>query len=326
MLKDPKGPLPRMHVLRVFEAAARHSNFTRAAEELGVHQPAVSRYIAELEHEIGIQLFERNHRSVNLTPAGEIYHCRVAVGLEHIATSARMAMSCADEQCVTIACSHAFTHQFLVPHYSVLNEALGENICLSIMTIDYSIIERVGEKNADLTVTYDKDSATMENRVRLFRDAITPVCSPGFAAAHAEVLSRPATEWGELPFLRCPNEYDMAAWNEWFELNGHPSTRPRFIYIGDYVCLTEAAVDGQGLALGWQHYVDQHLSDGKLVALGNGFIERSQSCFATLTKRGRQRLTARRCLDLLGTLYNDSSPGLDLAFSAAHVSPVAAAK
>ena len=50
MLKYPHGSLPRMNVLRAFEAAARHSSYTRTAEELAIQQPAVSRYIAELEH------------------------------------------------------------------------------------------------------------------------------------------------------------------------------------------------------------------------------------------------------------------------------------
>lgn len=51
-----------MRALRAFDAAARHSSFNRAAEELGTQQPSVSRYIAELEHEIGVRLFERGHR------------------------------------------------------------------------------------------------------------------------------------------------------------------------------------------------------------------------------------------------------------------------
>ena len=74
MLKPPHGPLPRMHPLRAFDAAARHASFIRAAQELGVYQPTISRYIAEQEHDIGVRLFARSRRAVNLTPAGEVFH------------------------------------------------------------------------------------------------------------------------------------------------------------------------------------------------------------------------------------------------------------
>lgn len=72
--------LPNLSALRAFDAAARHASFTRAADELGLTQAAISRHIRNLEDEIGVQLFRRSHKAVSLTEAGRRYAKRVAQG------------------------------------------------------------------------------------------------------------------------------------------------------------------------------------------------------------------------------------------------------
>lgn len=307
MLRNPDGPLPRMHVLRVFEAAGRHSSFIRAAEELATHQPSVSRYIAELEHEIGVQLFERYHSGVSLTSAGEEYYRSVAAGLKQIAEGANMAANELEKQRVIVSCSFAISHQFVMPRFKFLREKLGENISLRIITIEYDILKSIGEHEADLIVTYDKTRPNKpEDSVVLFREAVAPVCSPDFALTHANILTRPVAEWGALPFLRLVNNYDWTTWHDWFESagGGYPSPEPEFINIDDYVYLIEAAVDGQGLALGWQYFIDHYLDNGKLASLGGDFVKRDRCCYVELTKRGRRRAIARHCLDIFSTLKN----------------------
>ena len=127
MLKNPDGPLPRMNALRAFEAAAHHVSFSAAAEELGIRQPTVSRYIADLEHEIGVRLFERSPSAVVLTPAGEVFHRAVAIGLERIVTGALSASGLADDRRIVIACGGATSELFLRPRLGALHRVLGED-------------------------------------------------------------------------------------------------------------------------------------------------------------------------------------------------------
>ncbi len=134
-----------MHALRAFDAAARHSSFNRAAEELGTHQPSVSRYIAELEHEIGVRLFERSHRAVSLTPAGEVFHRAVAVGLARIAAGARTASSVSEDQRVVVACGPGTSYQFVMPRFQDLHQAIGEDACLRVLTLDPDMLDRLGD-------------------------------------------------------------------------------------------------------------------------------------------------------------------------------------
>ena len=80
--------LPPPNSLVVFEAASRHLNFTRAAEELRVTQAAVSRQIQVLEAHLGVPLFHRLHRALQLTRDGERLQQAVSTGLGHIASTA----------------------------------------------------------------------------------------------------------------------------------------------------------------------------------------------------------------------------------------------
>ncbi len=296
-----------MRVLRVLEAAGRRLSFIRAAEELGSHQSNVSLYIAELEYEVGIQLFERSHRGVSLTPAGEIYHRGVSIGLQRIAAAAIAASSITEKQRVVIACSHSLSHQFLMPRFNTLCQAVGDNVALHILTIDYDFFDYIGEKEADLIVTFDEPTSNQNDRVALFSEAFTPVCAPGFATAHEKVLAQPVTEWGSLPFLRLSRNYDWANWHDWFEAVGYPTPLPQYIGFEDYVYLIQAAIEGKGLALGWQYYIEEYLQQGTLVAVNDSYVERDRSCFLILTERGQQRPIARRCLEIFASLDYESS-------------------
>ena len=296
-----------MHALRAFEAAARHSSFNRAAEELGTHQPSVSRYIAELEHEIGVRLFERSHRSVTLTPAGEVFHRAVAIGLARIAAGARTASSVLEDQRVVVACGPGTSYQFVMPRFEDLRKAIGENACLRILTLDPDMLDRPGDDEVDLVIAFHETDRAPEDWVTMFEEAVTPVCSPDFATTHAHVLARPVAEWGSLPFLRLARPArGWATWHDWFESAGYPAAPPRYIGIEDYVYLLNAAVAGQGLALGWRYFIDRYLDAGTLVTVVDGFVEPNRSCFARLTRRGRKRRAARLCLDALGSLTNEA--------------------
>jgi DNA-binding transcriptional LysR family regulator len=70
--------------LRYFVAVARERNFTRAAELLHIAQPPLSRQIQQLEHEVGVRLFERGSRPVRLTEAGKLFYDQAVLALEHI--------------------------------------------------------------------------------------------------------------------------------------------------------------------------------------------------------------------------------------------------
>ncbi len=306
-MQIPRGSLPSMRSLRIFESAARHLSFSAAAEECHTTQPAVSRTIAELERQLSVRLFERGHRTISLTPAGEVFHHSVAIGLERIAAGALTASSIPEGQRVVVACGHGTSHLFVMPRFETLRRTLGEDICLRILTLDYDMLNRLDEGEVDLMLIFEKDADVSEDMVAVFNEAITPVCSPGFATAHAQVLTRPVAEWSSVPFLRLARAApSWANWHDWFESAGFPTPAPRYTDIEDYVYLLEAAIAGQGLALGWRHFIDHHIDSGALVTVSDSFVELDRGCFARFTERGRLRPAAHRCLEALGALTKET--------------------
>ncbi len=300
------GPLPSIRTLRIFDSAARHLSFSAAAVECHTTQPAVSRTIADLERRLSVPLFERCHRTIRLTPAGEVYHRSVSNGLERIAAGMLTASSIPEGQRVVVACGHGTSHLFVMPRFEALRRILGEDICLRILTLDYDMLDRLDDGEVDLMLVFDETSNASKDMVAVFNEAITPVCSPGFAATHAQTLARPVAEWSSMPFLwlaRAPSFW--ATWHDWFESVGYPSPPPRYTGIEDYVYLLEAAIAGQGIALGWRYFVDHHIESGALVSVTNGYVELDRGCFARFTERGRLRPVARQCLDAFVALANE---------------------
>jgi len=292
-----------MRLLRTFESAARLSSFSLAAEELHTTQSSVSRAISDLEYRLGRRLFDRLHRGVRLTAEGELYREAVVAGLGRIGAMGAMLAGMATEH-IVIACGHSTSAMFLMPLRAALCRAVGEsNVHIRILTCDYDLLGRVGEFEADIVLAYKGGDSAPEDRATVFRQAVTPVCSPAYAEAHSDVLARPVERWSSMTFLYLARPSGgWVTWEDWFEAAGRPRRAPRWLCYHDYVYLVEDAVAGRGLALGWRRFIDRHLETGALVAVRDGFVAFDRVQYAWLTERGRRRRVARRCLDFFEDL------------------------
>ncbi|HMI20068.1 MAG TPA: LysR family transcriptional regulator [Sphingomonas sp.] len=104
--------LPPLAAVRVFEAAARHMNFTAAAAELGMTQAAVSYQVKLLEERLGVALFRRDGRGVQLTPAGERAAPQVARGFDALdAAFARLRSE--NESTMVVSTTQTFANTWL---------------------------------------------------------------------------------------------------------------------------------------------------------------------------------------------------------------------
>ena len=285
-----------MSALSAFECAARHGSFSRAALELGASQPAVSRQIANLEEHLGTRLFERSRRGVVLTDAGRRFCQAVVAGLGIIRTAAIDVAGGQQVEQVVIACSHDASHFFVLPRYQALQEALGEHVRVRILTFQYDARQLPLDPTADVILTWDSNVAA-EDYVVVHGEAVRPLCSPQFAASHAETLRQPVSQWGGLTFLDLlPHNLGWASWDDWFRVVGRPDSGPRFRGFDSYAYVLEAAAAGHGIALGWRHFIERHLESGALVPATDGYVEfRSRYC-GFLTERGRGRAVAHKCL------------------------------
>ena len=288
-----------MTALLTFESAARHGSISQAARELGISQPAASRQMASLEKQLDARLFERSPEGVSLTPAGAKFQEAVKAGLSLLQQATVEASTFQHDEQIVIACSHDSSSHFLLPRHHALQQELGEHTEIRIITFRQHIRQLPEYPPADVVLTWEASIDTDEYVV-LHEERAGPVCSPQFELQHRESLKRPVSAWADLPFLALarPN-LGWATWSDWFQKVGAPATAPRFKRFDSYDYVLNAAVHGEGIALGWLHYIEHHLETGALIPLADGFVEFGNRFCGMLTSRGRLKPTAQSCLSFL---------------------------
>ena len=128
MTDERSHDFPTIAALVAFECAARHRNFSRAAEELGISQPAMSRHVANLEKQLCARLFERSRKGTVLTDAGRLFCDAVATGLGIIRAAAAETATQPHFEQVVVACSEDASNFYVMPRFRALQQALGERV------------------------------------------------------------------------------------------------------------------------------------------------------------------------------------------------------
>ena len=206
-----------------------------------------------------------------------------------------------------IACSHDASQLFVFPLYDALRDRLDDRVGVSISTHRDDFADPPAEEGLDLILSWRRETtapqAVPEDAVTVFREEVQVICSTGFAASHADILHGPVAGWGELTFLDMerPNA-GWISWSDWFDAAGGPAQPPRYEFLDSYIQVLEAAANGDGIALGWRHYIERYLQSGAIVLLGEGFVEFGNRFVATLTVKGRGNPSARECLSFFGQL------------------------
>nr|WP_315202409.1 LysR substrate-binding domain-containing protein [uncultured Albidiferax sp.] len=256
--------LPPLQSLVFFEAAVRHLSFTAAAQELGTSQPAVSQRIGLLEEDLGVPLFKRGHRGVSLTADGLQLFNAVRDSLGGIGDAAASIRARRARQVLTVATDFGFAAYWLMPRLAALR-ALVPNLDVRIVTTQDPFDIR-GEP-VDIAVAFGAGQWPGCTAQALFPEIVVPVCSPGFWAAHD--LTGQAADLAKLPLLHLESAEPLRwlGWQNWLARHGVASTgESHDLTLNNYPLVIQAAIAGQGLALGWTPLVDDLVRNGQLVA------------------------------------------------------------
>jgi DNA-binding transcriptional LysR family regulator len=296
-MQNLKRLLPSASALVVFEAAGRHENFSRAAEELAMTQAAVSYAVRALESQLGVPLFHRSHRAVSLTETGARFHADVSAGLARIQKSAEQIRAKGREANVTLSASTAFASMWMLPRIPKLREDLPDidlRIQTSVRDLDLE------EEGIPLGIRGGDPSAWPGYHTALLaREVVSAVASPSFLDSHG--LPQDAAALAQMRLIHLDEPVREACdWKEWFSSAGleyRPQSRP--LTINDYVLVIQAALAGEGVALGWQHLIDRQIASGALVPVG-GHVFETGSAFHVVWPRSRELSTpARKVRDWL---------------------------
>ncbi|MDI7861529.1 LysR substrate-binding domain-containing protein [Rhizobiaceae bacterium n13] len=289
--------LPSATSLIIFEAAGRHENFTRAAEELGMSQAAVSYAMRTLEDQLGVPLFRRVHRAVELTDVGERFHADVSAGLTRIQKSAEEIRAKGREVNVTLAASTAFASMWMLPRLAQLRADLPD-IDLRIQTSvrDLDLDEEpipLGVRGGD-PATWPRYHAAL-----LAPEVVNAVASPAFVEQHGFPETPQALTRHRLIRLEEPVR-EACDWPQWFQSAGI-SYQPQShgLAINDYVLVIQAVLSGEGIALGWEHLTERQTRSGLLVPVGNHVLRTGQAFYVVWPRSRELNAHARRVRDWL---------------------------
>ncbi|MEK7820782.1 MAG: transcriptional regulator GcvA [Pseudomonadota bacterium] len=249
--------IPSLNGLRVFEAAARHLSFTRAAVELFVSQAAVSQQIRALETELGQALFRREGRALALTEAGLELAAATRTALEHLHDGLARVRARGKSKTLSVSMMPSFAAKWLVPRLGRFLAAHPE-VDLKIHTSLQVVDLRRGE--ADMAIRHGSGNYPGLAVSLVGREEIFPVCSPELMNGRSP-LRVPADLAGHTLFLDFGE-----SWRPWLEA---ANVQERAIVYGteflDTNLALQAAIDGQGIALGRTIVAADDLAAGRLV-------------------------------------------------------------
>jgi LysR family transcriptional regulator, glycine cleavage system transcriptional activator len=258
-------PIPVGH-LRAFEAVARHLNFRAAAEELSLTQSAVSRQIQAMEEDVGVSLFLRHTRAVELTTAGAQLLRAVLPLLERMDSAIRQIRRTAGRKSVALTTWASFASMWLIPRLeSFQNE--HPDIDIRIDTTDVAV--DLETSDVDLALRYCHPGTLPSGAVRLFGEQLTPVASPWLlksmkALTHLADLEQFTLI--EASDAHRTHHLEWLTWRRWLDANQSAQLEPkRWLYFNYAHQIAQAALTGQGVALARLPMVADSLATGDLV-------------------------------------------------------------
>lgn len=256
-----KYSLPYLHS---FVVAAKWLSFTKAAEELFLTQGAVSQQMRQLEERLGFALFVRHHRRLELTDMG----ARLALHLQHaFADLDSLIDELRDERdsnIITLSVMPSFATRWLIPRLGRLKEAFPA-LQLRIQANEGEV--NFGRDRIDAAIVHSHLHSGSAFTRPLLRDYVFPVCSPAFAEQNA--LQQPQ-DLARVPLLNDDSEWRFfspyAEWEAWLALaqvKGARPSRATSFNRGDLA--VQAALAGQGVALGRTPLVMEDIQEGRLL-------------------------------------------------------------
>lgn len=254
-----KKRLPPLNWLRSFEASARLLNFTQAANELNMTQAAISQQVKGLESQLGVSLFKRLPRGLELTDIGKAYLPVVHESVERLAAATDEIFGQGLAKQLTIRVNLVFLTCWLAPRlyrFRQLHPDIGLRFTSNIWVEEQT-------KDADLEIRYGQGNWPGLSSDRLTWDELFPVCSPQLC--DGSTPPQAPDELGKHTLLHVIGYEE--GWGYWLKKTGASQAyTPQGMQFDTLITALEMAVQGQGLALGRTSLVENMIANGRLIA------------------------------------------------------------
>ncbi|UXI69968.1 transcriptional regulator GcvA [Tahibacter amnicola] len=248
---------PPLQALRAFESAGRHLSFTRAAEELCITPSAVSHQVRSLEQFLGTPLFVRQTRALALTDAGLRYLADISRAFALIAEATGVVRH-HRRRSLRISLLSSFAANWLVPRlprFTTRQPDVFLQFEPSLALVDFR------RSDIQLAVRYGRGGWVDVDAELLFRERLAPVCSPEYLQ-RLPLDSAAGLRSHVLLMATGKPEFE---WNAWLDGSGVTVDALNTLMLSDYNIVLQAALDGQGVAMGRQALIEPHLRNRRLV-------------------------------------------------------------
>jgi LysR family transcriptional regulator, glycine cleavage system transcriptional activator len=251
--------LPPLLSLRAFEAAGRLQSFSKAGRELLISQSAVSHHVRQLEASLGTALFVREARGVRLTVEGANYFNRVQRGFDEIlaGTAAVRAAGRRSRGILRLSVVPVFAYSWLIPR---LDDWRRNHPDIELLIDPTLRVVDVEAGETDLAIRYGDGSWPQATKELVLPERLSPVVSPKALKGRSQRLG--LSELVTLPRLLNSSRLDWDIWLRWIKWSAPANTE---LNLTDYNLVVQAAVDGQGLAMGRLSVIAEHLQSGSLI-------------------------------------------------------------
>lgn len=257
--------LPSFHALRAFEAVARHGGVSRASHELLITQSAISQHVRGLEEDLGVPLFVRHGRGMRLTEDGRRYCETIRMAFALIAEGTA---DLTGRRKARISVLPSFAAHWLGPRLAAFRSAHPDieiELDPTLAAADFV------SDGADLAVRYGDGRWRGVEASLLMRERLTPIHAPGTA---------PET----LPLLMTKKAFD---WKAWADVAGFDLASRVQLQLTDYNVVLQAALRGEGLALGRLGLVGDLVADGRLVTPFDAVVQSPKAAYWLVRPIGR---------------------------------------
>ena len=282
--------LPPLNAVRTFEAAARLMSFKAAGEELGVTPGAISRQIEVLEDNLGIRLFERLHRRVELTPTGSLFLAEISPALQRITMASESIWDGGDNRILRVKLPPTCAIRWFVPRLARFH-ALYPDISVQVTTSHEPVdFER---EPIDAAIYWGDTIPRGLMGERLFGEQLAIVCSPKLLrqTGMKKIDPKKLADQVLLHSIRRPDD-----WLFWFNQAGMPDVVLDRVLVFENSSLTyQGAINGLGVAIAQLAFIQDDLKEGRLI-IANDLIAETETGYFLTYPRERAHLARIKAL------------------------------
>lgn len=257
-----RRPLPPLNALKAFEATARHLSFSKAAEELHVTPAALSHQIRGLEDLLGLKLFHRKARSIELTAGARLMYPGVRTAFESLRAAVEQLDRAREDRILVVSASPGLTAKWLVPRIYRFMEQHPEVDTRISASANYSNFTTDG---IDVGIRLSSGIHPDLHVEKLSDEAMLPLCSPRLLEGERPL--RTPRDLQHFPLIQIDLPGIVPTWDDWLAaagITGIDTSRGLRLNVADHAL--DAASEGTGVVLGYKLVASRDIGLGRLVS------------------------------------------------------------